>query len=133
MVRDVLKELVREISAGEEELDAVEPGLIDGFIGGGCVPLDVGLDLFNCQRTRGRVGRGHRDGRWADQFETGVLCLEQFGFRDTAMSPKLEESVRAVGMDCVYNLQDREVRQRVAGGAKNPHILPGLDLSAEHR
>ena len=44
------------------ELDAVESGTVDGFFGGIDVPLSVGLDLFDRQRTRDQVGRGHGDG-----------------------------------------------------------------------
>ena len=76
LVRDILKELVWEVSVGEMELNSVESGLVDGFIGGVGVPLDVCFDLFDCQRTRGRVGRRNRDGGCADKFKAGVLRLE---------------------------------------------------------
>jgi hypothetical protein len=40
----VLEELVREISVGEMELNAVESGTVDGSVlAAVCVPLDVGL------------------------------------------------------------------------------------------
>ena len=104
LVGDVLEELVREVSVGEVELDAIKSGLVDSFVGGGGVPLEVGLDLFDRHRTWGRVGRGHGDGRWADEFEVGVLRLEKLNFCSSAESPKLEEDVRAVGVDCFYNL-----------------------------
>jgi hypothetical protein len=93
LVRDVLEELVWEVSVGEVELDAVEPGLVDGFVGGSGMPLDVGADFFDRQGTRDRVGRGHGDGRWADQFEAGVLGFEQFNVCGATKSPKLEEDV----------------------------------------
>jgi hypothetical protein len=93
LVRDVLEELVWEVSVGEMELDSVESGLVDGFVGGVGVPLNVGFDLFDCQRTRGRVGRGDGDSGWADEFKAGVLGLEQFRISGTTESPKLEEDV----------------------------------------
>ena len=43
LVRDVLKELVWEVSIGEMELDSVESGLVDGLVGSVGVPLNVGL------------------------------------------------------------------------------------------
>ena len=73
LVGDVLEELIWEVSVGEMELNSVESGLIDGFIGGVGVPLDVCFDLFNCQRTRGWVGRRNGDGGCADKFKAGVL------------------------------------------------------------
>jgi len=76
LVRDLLEELVWEVSVGEVELDAVESGPVDGFVGGSGVPLDVGLDFLDRHWTWGRVGRGHRNGRWPDEFEVGVLGLE---------------------------------------------------------
>jgi hypothetical protein len=93
LVRDVLKELVREVSVGEVELDPIESCLINGLVGSSGVPLDVGVDFFDRQRTRGRVGRGHRDGGWADQFEARILGFEQFDVRGAAESPKLEKDV----------------------------------------
>ena len=93
LVRDVLEELVREVSVGEVELDAIESCLIDGLVSGGGMPLDVGVDFFDRQRTRGRVRRGHGDGGWADQFEAGILGFEQFDVRGAAESPKLEKDV----------------------------------------
>ena len=93
LVRDVLKELVWEVSVGEMELNSVEPSLVDSFIGGVGVPLHVGVDLFDRQRTRGRVGRGDGDGGCADQFKAGVFELEQFKVCGTTESPKLEEDV----------------------------------------
>jgi len=39
LVGDVLEELVREVSVGEVELDTVESGLVDGFVGSGSIPL----------------------------------------------------------------------------------------------
>ena len=91
LVRDVLKELVWEESVGEVELDAVESGPVDGLVGGNGVPLDVGLDLFDRQRTRSRVGGGYGDGRWANQFD--ALGLGFFGVRGATEGPKLEEDV----------------------------------------
>jgi len=76
LVRDILEELVWEVSVGKVELDAVESGLVDSPVGGGSVPLGIGLDFFDRQRTWGRVGGRDRDGGWADEFETGVLGLE---------------------------------------------------------
>jgi hypothetical protein len=76
LVRNVLEELVWEVSVGEMELDAVESSLIDGLVGGSGVPLDVGADFFDRQRTGSRVGRGHGDGGCADEFEAGVLGFE---------------------------------------------------------
>ena len=76
LVRNVLEELVWEVSVGEMKLNSVESGLVDGAVGGVGVPLSVGLNLFDCQRARGRVGRRHGDGRCADQFKAGVLGLE---------------------------------------------------------
>jgi hypothetical protein len=93
LVRDVLEELVREVSVGEVELDSVESCLIDGFVGSSGMPLDVGVDFFDRQRTRGRVGRGHGDGGWADQFEARILGFEQFDVRGATESPKLEKDV----------------------------------------
>jgi hypothetical protein len=58
LVRDVLEELVWEVSVGEVELDPIESGLVDGLVGGSGVPLDVGVDFFDCQRTRGRSMKG---------------------------------------------------------------------------
>ena len=110
LVRDVLEELVWEVSVGRVELDAVEPGLINGFVGGSGVPLDVGLDFFDRHRAWGRVGRGHGNRGWSDEFEVGVLGLEELDVCGSAESPKLEEDVRAVGVDCVYNLWELEVR-----------------------
>ena len=93
LIRDVLEELVWEISVGEVELDTVESSSVDGFVGSGGMPLDVSLDLLDCQRTRSRVGRGHGDGGRANQFETGVLGLEQFNVRGATESPELEVDV----------------------------------------
>jgi len=76
VVRDVLEELVWEVSVGEVELDAVESGLVDGFVSSSSVPLGVRLDLFGRHGTWGLVGRGHGDGGWANIFEAGVLSLE---------------------------------------------------------
>jgi hypothetical protein len=57
-------------------------------------------------RTRGRVGRGHGDGGRADQFKAGVLGLERVKLcGGTTESPKLEEDMRAIGVDCVYYLR----------------------------
>ena len=61
LVRDVLEELVWEVSVGEVEFDAVESGSFADFACSNSVPPDVGLDLFDCQRTRGRAGRRHGD------------------------------------------------------------------------
>ena len=116
LVRDVLEELVREVSIGEMKFDSVESGPVDGFVGGLGVPLNVGFNLFDCQWTGGRVGRGHGDIGRANQFKVGVLGLEQFKVCSATESPKLKEDVRAVGVDCVYNLRDGEVRQRMTGG-----------------
>ena len=77
LVRNILEELVREVSVGEVELDSVESGLVDSLVGGVGVPLDVGFDLFDRHRTRGRVGRGDGDGGRANQFKAGILGLEQ--------------------------------------------------------
>ena len=118
LVGDVLEELVWEVSVGEVELDAVESGLVDGFVGGGGIPLDVGLDLFNRHRTWGRIGRGDGDGRWADEFEAWVLRLESLRVCGAAESQKLEEDVRAVGVNRVYNLRNREVRHEIARGSE---------------
>ena len=85
LVRDVLQELVWEESVGEVELDAVESGPVDGLVGGNGVPLDVGLDLFDRQRTRSRVGRGYGDGRWANQFD--ALALASSG---SAVRPRVQ-------------------------------------------
>ena len=93
LVRNVLEELVWEVSVGEMKLNSVESGLVDGAVGGVGVPLSVGLDLFDCQRARGRVGRRHGDSRCADKFKTGVLGLEQLKLRGATESPKLEEDV----------------------------------------
>ena len=93
LVRNVLKELVGEVSVGGMELDSVEPGLIDSSVCGVGVPLHVCFDLFDRQRTRGRVGRGEGDGGRADQFEAGVVGLEQFEVCGAAEGPKLEEDV----------------------------------------
>ena len=93
LVRNVLEELVREISVGGMELNSVESGLIDGSICGVGIPLDVGFDLFDRQRTRGRVGRGHGDGRWAHKVKFGVLGLEQLYVCGATESPELEEVV----------------------------------------
>ena len=76
LVGDVLEELIWEVSVGEVELDSVESSPVDGPISRICVPLHVGFDLFDCQRTRDRVGRGHRYGGCTDKFEAGVLGLE---------------------------------------------------------
>ena len=61
LVRDVLEELVWEVSVGEVEFDAVESGSVADFACSNSVPPYVGLDLFDCQRTRGRAGRRHGD------------------------------------------------------------------------
>jgi hypothetical protein len=111
LVRSILEELVREISVGEMELNSVESGTVDGSVGGVCVPLDVGFDLFDCHGTGGRVGRGHGDGGRADQFKAGVLGLERVKLCGATESPKLEENVRAIGVDCVYYLRGGGVRQ----------------------
>ena len=76
LVRDILQELVWEVAVGEVELDAVESGPVDSPVGGGGVPLRIGLDFFDSQRTWGRVGRRDRDGGWADKFVAGVLGLQ---------------------------------------------------------
>ena len=68
-------------------------GLVDSLIGSIGVPLNVGSDLFDCQRTRSRVGRGHGDSGCADKFEAGVLCLEQVELCSATESPELEEDV----------------------------------------
>ena len=75
------------------KLDSVESGFIDGAVGGVGVPLSVGLDLFDCQRARGRIGRRHGDSRCSDQFKAGVLGLEQLKVCCATESPKLEEDV----------------------------------------
>jgi len=93
LVRDVLEELVREVSVGEMKFDSVESGLVDGFVGGLGMPLNVGFNLFDCQWTRGRVGRGDGDIGRADQFKVGVLGLEQFRVCSAAEGPKLKEDV----------------------------------------
>jgi len=93
LVGDVLEELVWEVSVGEVELDAVESGLVDGFVGSGSVPLRIGLDFFDRHRAWGLVGRGDGDGGWADEFEARVLGLEQLRVRGTTERPKLEEDV----------------------------------------
>ena len=93
LVRDVPGELVWEVYVGEVEFDAVESGSADGFVCGNIVPLGVGLDLFDCQRTKGWVGRRHEDDGCADQLKPGVLGLKWFGVRGTTESPKLEEDV----------------------------------------
>ena len=131
LVRDVLEELVWEVSVGGVELDAVESGLVDGSVSGSGVPLDVGLDLFDRQRTRDRVGRGHGDSGRGDQFEIGVFGLERFNFRAATESPKLEENIRAVGVDCVYNLHDRKVRQRVVCVCQG--YVPSSSSGPDHR
>jgi len=76
LVRDVLEELIWEVSVGAMDLDAVESSSVDRFVSGVGVPLGVGLDFCHCQRARDRVGRRHGDGGCADQFEAGVLGLE---------------------------------------------------------
>ena len=130
LVRDVLQELVWEVSVGEMELDTVESGLVDSLVSGIGVPLDVGLDFFDRHGTWGRVGRGHRDGGWTDKFEAGVLRLEQLKVRGAAESPKLEEDVRAVGVDSIYNLWEGEVRSNFIGRCErgSPSSKLGPDL-----
>ena len=76
LVGNVLKELVWEISVSEVELDSVKSGLVNGFIGGIGVPLHATFDLFDRQRTRGRMGRADGDSGWADKFKTWVFRLE---------------------------------------------------------
>ena len=93
LVRDVLEELIWEVSVGEVELDSVKSGPVDGFIGSVGVPLNVSLDFVNGQRTGSRMGRGHGDGGCANEFKVGILCLEQFNVRGTTEGPKLEEDV----------------------------------------
>ena len=110
LVRDVLEKLVWEIPVGKVELDAVESSLVNGPVGCGGIPLDVSLDFFNRHWTWGVVGRGDGDSGWGDVFEAGVLRLEQLRVCGATESPKLEEDVRAIGVDCVYNLWERKVR-----------------------
>ena len=93
LVRNVLEELVWEIPVGEMELNSIKSGLIDGPVCGVSVPLNVGVDLFDRQRTRGRVGRGDGDGGCANKLEVGILGLEQLGVCGTTENPKLEEDV----------------------------------------
>ena len=93
LVRNVLEELIWEVSVGKMELNSVKSGLVDGAVGGVSIPLSVGFDLFDCQRAGGRVGRGDGDSRCADQFKTGVLGLEQLKVCGTTESPELEEDV----------------------------------------
>ena len=76
MIRDILEELVWEVSVGEVELNAVESSPVDSLVGGGGIPLGISLDFFDSQRTGGRVGRRDRDGGWADEFVTGVLRFQ---------------------------------------------------------
>ena len=76
LVRNVLEERVHEESASKVELDSVEPSFVDGFVGSNGVPSDIGLELFDCQRTRGGMRRGQGDGGWADQFEIWVFGFE---------------------------------------------------------
>ena len=130
LVRDVLKELVWEISVGEVKLDAVESSPVDGFIGGDGMPLDVGLDLLDCQRARGRTGRRHGDGGSANKFETGVFGLEEFNVRAATESPKLEVDIRAISVDRIDNLQDGEVRQTFTSGRKK--CVPSSRLRPGH-
>ena len=93
LVGNVLEELVREVSVGEVELDSVEPGLVNGLIGGIGVPLDVGFDLFNCQRARGRLGRVDGDSGCTDKIEAGVLGLEWLDVCSATEGPKLQENM----------------------------------------
>jgi hypothetical protein len=93
LVRNVLEELVQKVSVAKMDFNSVKPSLVDGFVGGVCVPLDVGSHLFDCHGARGRVGRGHGDGGRADQFKAGVLGLEQVNVCGSTESPKLEEDV----------------------------------------
>jgi len=73
LVRHILEELVWEVSVGKVKLDTVESGLVDSSVSSSGVPLGIGLDFFDRQRTWRLVGRRDRDGGWADKFEAGVL------------------------------------------------------------
>ena len=93
LVRNILEELIWEVSVGEVELDPVESGLVDSSICGGSVPPGIGLDFFDRHRAWSLVGRGDGDGGWADEFEAGVLRLEKLRVCGATESPKLEEDV----------------------------------------
>jgi len=51
VVRDILEELVWEVSVSKMELDAVESCLVDSPVGSSSVPIGIGLDPFDRQRT----------------------------------------------------------------------------------
>ena len=93
LVRDVLEELIWEVSVGEMELDSVKSSPVDSSISGVGVPLNVSLDFVNGQRTGSGIGRGNGDGGCANEFKVGVLGLEQFDVCGTTEGPKLEEDV----------------------------------------
>ena len=109
LVRDVLKELIWEISVGEVKLYPVESGLVDGPVGGVDVPLDVSIDFVGRHRTRNGVRGGYRDGRRADDFGVGVLGLEQFELCGATVGPELNEDVRTVGVDGIYDLGEQTI------------------------
>ena len=114
LVRDVLKELIWEVSVCEVKFDSVESSLVDGLVGRVGVPPGVSFDFVGRQWTRGRAGRRNGDGGGADMFEVGVLAFEQFEICGSTKSPELEEDIRAIGMDRIYDLQDGNLRNWVS-------------------
>ena len=104
LIGHVLKELIWEVSVREVKLDSVEPGLFNGLFCCIGVPLDVSLDFSGRQWAGGRVGRRDRDGGCPDEFKAGILGFEQLDVCGATMSPELEEDVRAVCVDCIYDL-----------------------------
>ena len=108
LVGDVPKELIREVTVGEVKFDSIESGLVDCFVGSISVPLDVGFDFIDGQRTRSWVRRGDGNCGCADEFKVGIFGFKRFNVCGATKSPKLEEDVRAICVYCIYDLRDRE-------------------------